>query len=172
MTVKKINFGEWMSTLTGHTYTSVEAARHYDSRAAMEQDATADLAEEARKKLTSEEELALWRLASRESDAEKSKAAFEAQATIFVENNPDYVACESNSRQIVSFLAGRGCINPSCEDLQEAFNFLCARGAMKLKEGKPGEPSAHEAFDEAAAYTMDLADLRRLACGGFTPGEF
>lgn len=172
MTVKKINFGEWMSTLTGHTYTSVEAARHYDSRAAQEQDATDDLADEAENLLTPAQQLALHRRVARASDSEKQKEAFEASATIFVERNPGYVACQSNSEKIVSFLAGKGVVNPAPEDIQEAFEFLRARGAMKLKEGKPGEPSAHEAFDEAAAYTMDLAELRRLACGGFTPGEF
>jgi hypothetical protein len=171
MAVKEVKGrpGEFLSTRTGHTYTSRRAAENYDGLEQMADSLARDrFAEEAMQKLSQEELLAVLQLAAHQSDSDLNRGTAEENIKTFLAKNPDYDDEGPNGARNAGALRGsleaRGVEWPySPEQLQRTFEHLRDRDALILKPG--AKPATHPEDKEEALYTMPLEELRKLANG-------
>lgn len=188
MAIKKVQ-GGWFCSLTGHTYDSEEAARHYDeiysrqlqADAARRDDPDVDriltpgsgltqkqTAEGVRKYIVSE----LAAINERENlvTSESEIDAFKARHPEYEDDGDKGVW---NGQVMRANLRARGIVNPRYEDLRESFAQLKADNQLHLKPGvvRQQEQARVEArvskqspdFDEAEAYSIPLEELEMRA---------
>lgn len=173
MSVRKMGYDSWYSTLTEQTYESEQAARHYD---ALE-----------RRKLTLEtpEEKFLASLTTDQVKAyaqQKMAWAEEANEKIdwkhaqqeFVNRNPDYLPNEVNGRRLADALVALGILDPvadafsgTLDDMQKVYVDLAQKGMLKFRAGTPlpQKATANEA-DPADPYNLPMEELKRRAMMG------
>lgn len=162
MAVKKVGYDDWVSTLTGHHYTSETAALHYDnlekrrSRAASKGDQILDaLSAEQIKSLATAMHSRIDEAANKPFADEQAGEWFAEHPEIIAEGN----AGTANGAALGAWLRASGKNPPfSKHDLENAYQALTECGALHLS-GKP------KLFDEEAAYALPLQELEARARG-------
>jgi hypothetical protein len=167
MAVNKLGPERWQSSLTGQTYTSEQAARHYDTLEAQSIRAGQDPGEAILSKLSTEELKSVTESMIRRADEAASRPDGVASITEWLANTPAYIdeglAGAQNSGALKAHLRSQGLFPPySSSQLHKAYSNLVELGVLHLK---PGVDAKVDSFDEAAAYRLPLSELKRRAGG-------
>jgi hypothetical protein len=115
-------------------------------------------------------------------EAERIQASADQQRT-WVAAHPEYVVCKTNADRLVETVKTLGYQDISYQSLEAAFQALTAQGKLELKQPEPPTPvstgrrsstisarhrgaapsARNTGFDEPAAYSMSMDELKRRA---------
>lgn len=162
MPVKKVGFDDWVSTLTGHHYTSEAAAIHYDnlekrrSRAQSEGDKILE-------SLSAEQIKSLGLAFNSRIDENLNRPYADEQAGEWFASHPEVESGgqngTANGAALGAWLRASGKNPPfSKHDLENAYQALAECGALRLND-KP------KLFNEEEAYALPIEELEARARG-------
>jgi hypothetical protein len=167
--VKEVRAGVWESSLTGHEYSSLQAADFYDQREALRTQ-QASTGERILSALTAEEIRSLGLAMHREIDSNLSRPDGEAVANEWFKANP-HVAFDTqegyaNAVAMRTYLKGQGRSFPySAQDLDNAYEALAEMGEIKLVAKPP-----KKAVEDKWINPLDVQDIEARRLSKVIPG--
>jgi len=164
MSIQKLGFRRWYSSLCEAEFETELAARKYEDEERMKWAANGPEAKFL-ESLTAEQAKYLAEKELRNAD----KGNWMHVQQDFVNANPGFLPNKTNGERLSTALVVLGLLDPvtnlfsgTMDDMQAVYADLAAKGMLQLREGAPlPEPP----FDEKAAYEMDFAGLERKARG-------
>jgi hypothetical protein len=137
MSVKKAANGEWISSLTGFSYSSLEAAQFYDDR--QKQEARVQTkGEKILENLSAEEIKSLYLAVTSRADEDEVKAQGAAQSEEWFQAHPEIISAPgevgyANGVRMDLWLRQQGRSYPySSQDLDQAYEALAETGVLTM----------------------------------------